>query len=649
MKLIGIKKIFVKINGRNKPPKKSFKVTWICNLLKKSSSTIRPQVQSTQLALAPTETKFRKSLKNPFKLLLRHLNITKFENEDQVVQYCDREEVHRKLKKYDEAINDLDYAIALEPYKSTAWRLRGIIRGLKKSYIDPFDDLYNALTINCLALKCRAFCYYMLKSYDQSLWNLNVVIILGYTDAFTHINRADTNRELKIFKASKDLAYGTHGVLNGKYRAAVDDLTKELELQPNNAMFLRNCSGAYKILIYPEALEDLEKSCILKPERGAIYLDMCRWYDSLKNLNKAVELHPNKASSIGNRAEFYCKLRKYDLAIEDVNQAFKLEPKNVIAHQQLTNIYRRKCRHKEEISFALSLDPKNINTLLFRADICFLLEKYNESFMDLDNVIRIVPRNSYTLTLYLKLKRYDNALNDINAALRIKATNIYALEVCEEIYKKQQKYQDALDNFNKSLELYPLKQNQYQYQYRSQNRGDDDDKLLKLIQRNTLGYDGGLAITQQTQGERNFSIYFKRGNTYSKLEMFKAALHKLKGLDDALMDINKYLKVHPRCFKSLELREGILNDIKKRNLEQEAVSKSSKSSKSSKPSALITDATSKVSMLPLSKVPNFGDTYEERDVCNLLSEIGKRVEILKKCREQKELQNKNANISNTTM
>ena len=67
-----------------------------------------------------------------------------------------------------------------------------------------------------------------------------------------------------------------------------------------------------------EALEDLEKTCLLEPNsdyqhglRGAIYLDMRRWNEAMKSLNKAIEYYPTKITPIGNRAELYVKLRRY--------------------------------------------------------------------------------------------------------------------------------------------------------------------------------------------------------------------------------------------------------------------------------------------------------------------------------------------------
>ncbi|RHZ82550.1 hypothetical protein Glove_109g407 [Diversispora epigaea] len=62
--------------------------------------------------------------------------------------FCDRAETFGKLKRYEEALNDLNCAIAVKPHKSTTWCFRGIIKGLNKFYMEAIEDLKNALCIN---------------------------------------------------------------------------------------------------------------------------------------------------------------------------------------------------------------------------------------------------------------------------------------------------------------------------------------------------------------------------------------------------------------------------------------------------------------------------------------------------------------------
>ncbi|RHZ66052.1 hypothetical protein Glove_309g169 [Diversispora epigaea] len=207
MKLIGEKKIF---------SKRSFSTVHL-----KDSQTQQPVLLATVTSnLTPSPPS-----KN---LLLCHLNITKFKidytkhfkNENQVIHYCtkylvnfsnsynticNRVEAYGKLKKYDEAINDLDAAILLRPQRLTVWCLRGVVKGLKKFYIDALDDLNKAI---------------------QALSYFNIIINLGCSDEFMYINRTNIYKELKNPEESyKDAASRSSIKL-----ASITVMTPEIEL-----------------------------------------------------------------------------------------------------------------------------------------------------------------------------------------------------------------------------------------------------------------------------------------------------------------------------------------------------------------------------------------------------------------------------------
>ncbi|RHZ87859.1 hypothetical protein Glove_29g35 [Diversispora epigaea] len=500
-------------NRQEQQPKK----TWIHGLKKKMSSIIHPQVpQKPSSRPLPSTSLPSTSLESPkqrsFGLLRHHvpkfkINCAKYySNENLVIEYCtqyldrfpssystlcDRAETFRKLKRYEEALNDLNCAIAVKPHKPTAWCLRGIIKGLNKFYLEAIEDLNDALyrdKTDYLALKWRAFCYYEIQFYNHALWDLDLIINSGYADGFTYLNRADINRRLKKFEdANKDitkafcfknvnkaLAYGISGELKldrEEFQDAINDLNKALKLQPDNAIALRNRCESYRMLMDSEnALEDLNKLCILEPEndyqyqlRGAILLDMRKWNDSLENLNKAIKSLPNNVATIGNRAKLYCKLRQYNLALKDTQDGILMDPRNLIIRQQSMDLHRRNNQYDVaigEAEVALMIDQKNINTLLIRADVYFLKRKYNYSLVDLDNANRIAPKNSFVLIsrseLFCKMKYYEDALYNVQCALEIKSADHYALEVRGNIYRKQHKYEEALVDYDKSLELYPL-------------------------------------------------------------------------------------------------------------------------------------------------------------------------------------------------
>ncbi|RHZ87875.1 hypothetical protein Glove_29g177 [Diversispora epigaea] len=618
----GKKNLTIENRYEEQPKKflKSLKKTWIRALGKKMSSIIHSQVQQQPPStLSPSTSVLESPKQRSFNFLRHHvpkfkINCAKYYgNENLVVKYCtqylddfplsystlcNRAETFGKLKRYDEALNDLNHAITVKPHKSTAWCLRGIIKGLKKFYMEALEDLNSALyrdKSNYLALKWRAFCYYEIHQYIHALWDLDLIINSGYADAFTYLNRADINRRLKKFvdaneditkafwfkNINKAFAYGIRRELKldcEEFQDAIDDLNKALNFQPDNVTALRNRCKSHKMLMDTEnALNDLNKLCILEPEndyqyelRGAILLDMRKYEDSLKNLNRAIESLPNNVVTIGNRAKLYCKLCQYNLALKDTQEGILIDPRNLEIRQQAMNLYRRKHQfdtalHEAEV--ILMIDHKNINTMLIRADIYFLKRKYNYSLADLDNANRIAPKNSFVLVsrseLFCKIKYYKDALRDVQSALEIKSANQYALEVRGNIYRKLHKYQEALVDFNKSLELYPLDMILEHHQNQDGkkegckvgggkddkdgkddiNEDDKDDQNL-LVCKNRVGYDKGFVVTQQIFGERNFSrIYYRRGVTYSKLGMYELAL---EDFNRALELANGYAPIYKK-------------------------------------------------------------------------------------------------------
>ncbi|RHZ72107.1 hypothetical protein Glove_246g21 [Diversispora epigaea] len=476
------------------------------------SSIIHSQVQQQPPStLSPSTSVLESPKQRSFNLLCHY-----------VPKFKINSETFGKLKRYDEALNDLNHAITVKLHKSTAWCLHGIIKGLKKFYIEALEDLNSALyqdKNNYLALKWRAFCYYEIHLYIHALWDLDLIINSGYADTFTYLNLADINRRLKKFvDANEDITKAFW--FKNVNKAFAYGIHRELKLDS-----LRNWCKSHKMLMDIEnALNDLNELCILEPEncsqyelKGAILLDIRKYEDSLKNLSQAIELLPNNVVTIA--MDLYRRKHQYNTAL-----------------------------HEAEV--ILMIDHKNINMILIRADIYFLKRKYNYSLADLDNANRIALKNSFVLVS-------RNAFCDAQSALEIKSANQYALEVRGNIYRKLHKYQEAL--VDKSLELYPLDmilehhQNQNGRKEGCKVRGgkngkggkdgineDDKDDQNLLVCKN----DKGFVVTQQIFGERNFfRIYYRQGVTYSKLGMYKLAL---EDFNRALELANGYAPIYKK-------------------------------------------------------------------------------------------------------
>ena len=84
--------------------------------------------------------------------------------------------------------------------------------------------------------------------------------------------------------------------------------------------------------------------------RGNAYLAMGRIDEALSDLTRAIELDPDNSSVIANRGETYRSIGRHDEALSDLTRAIELDPDNssVIANRGET--YRSIGRHDEALS-----------------------------------------------------------------------------------------------------------------------------------------------------------------------------------------------------------------------------------------------------------------------------------------------------------
>src|SRR6266498_5228605 len=112
-----------------------------------SSQKSKLSIMKLPIAFTPLRGKANKAIK-----LENHQDALKFLSElivtypDNYQARCDRAEIYRHLKKSDDAIKDLNYAIEKKPSKARAFYIRGLIyKEDLKDLVSAQNDLSNAL------------------------------------------------------------------------------------------------------------------------------------------------------------------------------------------------------------------------------------------------------------------------------------------------------------------------------------------------------------------------------------------------------------------------------------------------------------------------------------------------------------------------
>lgn len=119
-----------------------------------------------------------------------------------------------------------------------------------------------------------------------------------------------------------------------QYGKAIASYDKTLKLQPNFAEAWDNRGRASASLgQYEEAIASYDKALQLKPEswdvwtnRGIALSCLQRHEEAIASCNKALAINPNSAYALYTKACYYAEQEQVNLAIENLQQAIKLEP-----------------------------------------------------------------------------------------------------------------------------------------------------------------------------------------------------------------------------------------------------------------------------------------------------------------------------------
>jgi len=132
--------------------------------------------------------------------------------------------------------------------------------------------------------------------------------------------------------------YGERGYIffaQGKYEAAIEELSKAIQIEPDGSGY-RNRGFAYmKLGRYSEAEADYLASIELEPDNSRAYEEIAGFYfntlkfdDALLDIQKAIELAPSEARLYLIKADIRVRMLDPDTdsIILDLKQALELQP-----------------------------------------------------------------------------------------------------------------------------------------------------------------------------------------------------------------------------------------------------------------------------------------------------------------------------------
>lgn len=211
------------------------------------------------------------------------------------------------------------------------------------------------------------------------------------------------------------------------YEKSVYFINKGMEIEPKSVKLLLLRSLIYrKTNKYDQALKDIEKASLALEEFPELEDDIKRnlavtynemgiqimskedYKNAISLFDEALKFKSNDWGIIANKGDCYFKLKQYDMAKDQYNIAYSINPNNHSVNARIglccfkigLEHYNAKKREKclQCVDEALKWDPKNTEYLCFKGKLCLLLNDPKNSFQSYKAAAMASPNHKETLS-----------------------------------------------------------------------------------------------------------------------------------------------------------------------------------------------------------------------------------------------------------
>jgi lipoprotein NlpI len=267
--------------------------------------------------------------------------------------------------------------------------------------------------------------------------------------------------------------------------------------------------------------ENSKKLAIAFNSRGAAYVEKGDYDRAMEDLDEAIRLNPNFAGAFSNRAAAYARKDDYDHAIEDLDEATRLNPSFALAFMNRGAAYYEKGdydRAIEDLDEAIQLNPIDSRAFDRRGSAYAKEDDYDRAMKDFEQAIRLNPNDAHVFDsralAYAHKGDYDPAMKDFEQAIRLNPKYALAFYDRGRAYLSQADYDHAIEDFDQAVRLEPKSS------ARLRGRG---------IARVCLGQ------FQPSEGDLALALQLKPADAYSAIWLYLARTHAGEGAKEELV------------------------------------------------------------------------------------------------------------------
>ncbi len=461
-------------------------------------------------------------------------------------------------KNYEQAIDEYDLALALDPDLAEAYLGRGDAYYELEEYdlaIQDFDQVIaNAQTLTSEQLvsgySIRGWTYFELTEYDLALDDFNRAIAQDPEHASAYNGRGrvyhfTNNYSQAVDDFSQALALEPDNAVSLTHRAvthaaldnqdqAIDDTTQAIAIDPSYARAYTIRADAYlnkddfnmAIADYSQALElgglNEHNTVVSYYWRGYAFAEIGDDNRAFEDFSQAIAIDPQYATAYNDRGNVLYRREAYQNAISDYSQALAIDPQYAIAYRNRGLAYSYLDDNQKAITDynqAIAIDPQYADAYNSRGYAFAELGDYNQAIEDYNQALAFEPdtalylgNRSWSLS---ELGSYDQAIDDATQAIAIDASLAFAYANRAWAYLFKDDFNRAIADYSQALDL-GLSDESAAQAYSSRGYayaeiGDDNQAIAD--------YNQALAINPQ-----DAAAYLNRGNVHYRREAYQSAI-----------------------------------------------------------------------------------------------------------------------------
>jgi tetratricopeptide (TPR) repeat protein len=399
----------------------------------------------------------------------------------------------RSLMRYEDAIKDLDRAVACEPNSAALYAMRSRVKLTnRQQFYDGVRDMEKAVALapdwgwlNCWlgeALRHKGDHRRALKALDKGLaldpaylrgwaWRGGVLVALGrFKDAISSLTRSLAfdpiyHYDFEYTADQKSWALNQRMLARrglGDIPGALKDLNEAHRYGPRYA-WVFNPAGEPKL--YERGLSELERAPKLAwalAWRGWTLEQWGRHEDAISELSKALSLNPRLAWPLAWRGKAMLSLGDPGKASQDLDRALKFDPAYAQAwgwRGEARRLLGRLAPAISDFTKAIRLDHRAAWAFAGRGECRQKQGRLGEALHDLDRALAICPDYAEALAWRAETRRaagnLKGALADADAALKLKPGLVLVYVTRALVKQALHDYQGQLADFRRAAKLDP--------------------------------------------------------------------------------------------------------------------------------------------------------------------------------------------------